>query len=89
MSFRPVSGRGKVSTFTIVRYPAAPEFALPYVLVMVELDEQVGLRMIARYDPTDFDRNGTPSIGMPIELGVEDGPLGRAPVARPTSGVPQ
>jgi uncharacterized OB-fold protein len=48
--FEPVSGRGVVRSWTVVRQSFLPGFAddVPYVLVDVELDEQADLRMIGR-----------------------------------------
>jgi hypothetical protein len=49
-AFEPVSGRGTVRSWTIVRQSALPGFAAetPFVLVDVELAEQADLRMIGR-----------------------------------------
>ncbi len=45
-----MSGRGTVYSFTVVRRAFHPGFAadLPYVLALVELPEQSGLRVISR-----------------------------------------
>jgi len=45
-----LSGRGTVYSFTIVRRAFHPGFAddLPYVLALVSLPEQAGLRMVSR-----------------------------------------
>jgi uncharacterized OB-fold protein len=45
---RVVSGRGTVYTFAIVRQAFDPAFAgdVPYVVALVELDEQPGLRLL-------------------------------------------
>lgn len=49
-SFEPVSGRGVVRSWTVVRQSFLPGFAsdVPFVLVDVELAEQPELRMIGR-----------------------------------------
>ena len=49
-SFEPVSGRGAIRSWTILRQSFLPGFDddLPFVLVDVELDEQSDLRMIGR-----------------------------------------
>jgi uncharacterized OB-fold protein len=49
-SFRPLSGRGAVRSWTVMHQSSVPGFddALPFVLVDVELDDQADLRMIAR-----------------------------------------
>jgi uncharacterized OB-fold protein len=48
--FEPVSGRGVVRSWTIMRQSALPGFDadLPFVLVDVELAEQPELRLIGR-----------------------------------------
>jgi len=48
--FEPVSGHGTVRSWTVIRQSFVPGFEhdVPFVLVDVELDEQVGLRMIGR-----------------------------------------
>jgi uncharacterized OB-fold protein len=40
-----VSGRGQVVTFTINHQPWNPTVQVPYVIALVELDEQKGLRL--------------------------------------------
>jgi len=49
-SFAPVSGRGAIYSFIVVRHPAVPGYldGLPYVVAIVELDEQAGLRLPTR-----------------------------------------
>ncbi|HTZ14157.1 MAG TPA: OB-fold domain-containing protein [Mycobacterium sp.] len=49
-TFAPVSGRGIIRSWTVVRQAFLPGFDadVPFVLVDVELDEQPGLRMIGR-----------------------------------------
>jgi uncharacterized OB-fold protein len=49
-AFEPVSGRGAVRAWTVVRQSFLPGFDgdLPFVLVDVELDEQAELRLIGR-----------------------------------------
>ncbi len=44
-----LSGRGKISTWTVVTHPVHPAAIdrVPYVVVEVELDEQTGLRMLS------------------------------------------
>lgn len=54
-SFEPVSGRGAIYTYTVVRHPAVPGYLdnLPYVIAIVELDEQVGLKLPTRLIDVD------------------------------------
>jgi uncharacterized protein len=69
LHYDTVSGKGTVFTFTINRHPYNPEIPLPYVIALVELDEQVGLRLITNVvncDPEDV------VIGMPVRVTFED-----------------
>jgi uncharacterized protein len=58
-AFEPVSGTGRVFSYIVVRHPAVTGFEdeLPMVVAMVELDEQVGLRLSARImaEPDDVE----------------------------------
>ena len=40
-----MSGRGQVVTFTINHQPWNPTVQVPYVIALIELDEQKGLRL--------------------------------------------
>lgn len=40
-----VSGKGTIATFTVNHQPWRPGMAVPYVVAIVELDEQPGLRV--------------------------------------------
>jgi uncharacterized OB-fold protein len=42
---QPASGRGVVATFTINVQPWRPGMTVPYVVAIVELDDQPGLRL--------------------------------------------
>ena len=69
--FTPVSGRGAVRSWTVVRQAFLPGFAadLPFVLVDVELDEQADLRLIGRLlDGPDADLH----VGDTVTVGFED-----------------
>jgi len=48
-TWAPLSGRGKVTTWTVITHPVHPAAVarVPYVVVEVELEEQVGLRMLS------------------------------------------
>lgn len=46
--FTPVSGRGVVRSWTVVRQSFLPGFEVPFTLVDVELVEQAELRIIGR-----------------------------------------
>ncbi len=62
----PLSGRGKVMTWTVVTHPVHPAAVkkVPYVVVQIELAEQAGLTMISNLIdvPHDAIRVGLPVI---------------------------
>lgn len=65
----PVSGRATVFTFTVNRHPFHPAVPLPYVIALVELPEQAGLRFMTNIvgcEPDDV------TIGMPVRVQFED-----------------
>jgi uncharacterized protein len=69
--YEPVSGRGRVTTWTVVHQAFLPGFAgdVPYVVAEVELEEQEGLRMVARIveaRPDDL------ALGVPVEVVFHD-----------------
>jgi uncharacterized OB-fold protein len=72
-SFRwdPVSGHGRIRSWTVVRTPFLPGFAalIPYVVATAELDAQPGLQMTARL----LDGPGAPlAVGARVETVFED-----------------
>jgi len=64
--FETVSGRGSVFSYIVVRHPAVPGHLPPYVIALVELDEQAGLRLtgILDLDPSQVQ------IGMPVAADI-------------------
>ena len=79
---RPVSGRGTVFTFTVNRQAFRPDLPVPYVIAIVELEEQSGLRFttnIVGCDP------GAVSIGMPVIVAFEQAGEAWVPVFRPAA----
>jgi uncharacterized OB-fold protein len=68
--FTPVSGRGTVRSWTVVRQAFLPGFdELPFMLVDVELIEQADLRLIGRLlDGVDVDLH----VGDSVVVGFED-----------------
>lgn len=44
---RAVSGRGQVLTYTVNHQAWLPELSAPYVVAVIELDDQPGLRMLS------------------------------------------
>lgn len=68
-AYEPVSGRGKVRTWTVVRHSFLQGFELPFVLIDVELDAQPDLRMVGRL----LDGPDAPlSLGDRVEVSFED-----------------
>ncbi|WP_313104063.1 OB-fold domain-containing protein, partial [Brevundimonas sp.] len=64
----PVSGRGRVLTFTINRQAWTPELADPYVVAIVELEEQEGLRFLTNIVNCPAE---AVAIGMPVSVVFE------------------
>src|ERR1700757_916259 len=66
------SGRGTVYSYVMPHEPRFPFFAYPYIVVLVDLDEGVGLvSNLWHIDPADV------RVGMPVEVYFEtfDGDL--------------
>jgi uncharacterized OB-fold protein len=79
---RAVSGRGRVYTLTINRQPWVPGLEVPFVLAVVELDEQPGLRLVTNIvdcPPEDVE------IGMPVEVTFAERGAVFIPVFRPVA----
>jgi uncharacterized protein len=64
-AFERVSGAGEVYTFIVVRQPSVPGYLddLPYVVAVVELDEQTGLRLPGRLEGVE---PGEVRVGMRV-----------------------
>lgn len=76
-----VSGRGTVFTFTVNEQRYHPDVPPPYVIAIVELDEQRHLRVVANVvdcDPADV------RIGLPVHVAFEDHGEHAVPVFVPT-----
>ena len=69
--YEPVSGRGRVTTWTVVHQAFLPGFAaeVPYTVAEVELEEQQGLRVVARLVGA---RPGDLAIGTMVEVAFDD-----------------
>lgn len=76
---RPVSGRGTVFTYTVNYHPYNPEIPVPYVIAIVELAEQSGLRVAANIVGCEPD---SVECGMPVQVRPEKG-AGGAPLFAP------
>lgn len=80
------SGRGVLYSYSVVERPLHAGFvdALPYVVALVELDDQPGLRMITNLVDVP---GGTPlQCGMPVEVVFEDRGTATLPQFRPAGG---
>jgi hypothetical protein len=76
-----VSGRGTVFTFTVNRHAYNPAVPVPYVIAIVELEEQAGLRFITNIVGCDPE---AVRIGLPVQVDFEPaGEAAWAPVFRP------
>lgn len=81
-TWSPVSGEGRLTTWTVVRDAFLPGFVAktPYAVGEVELNDQKGLYVIARMLDVDVDAL---SIGMPVNVDFVDGGEGtRVPAFR-------
>jgi uncharacterized protein len=65
---RPVSGRGTVFTYTVNFHPYNPDVPTPFVIALVELVEQSGLRLATNIVDCEPD---SVVCGMPVEVRFE------------------
>jgi uncharacterized OB-fold protein len=70
---KPVSGQGSVFTYTVNYHAFNPELETPYVIALVELAEQDGLRVAANIVDCEPD---SVACGMSVEALPEPGPGG-------------
>lgn len=64
-----VSGRASVHTFTVNHQPWIPGFAPPYVVAIVEIEEQPSLRLTTNLVNCEI---ADVEIGMPVQACFED-----------------
>ncbi len=71
LDFAPVSGRGRIYSFTVMHQPniAGFEDEIPYLNILVELEEQAKLFMVCDLPLADRDKV---TIGGPVEVWFED-----------------
>ncbi len=62
---QPVSGRGTLVSFTVNHQPWIPWFEPPYVIALVELHEQPGLRITSNLVGCAIEKV---EIGLPVEI---------------------
>lgn len=77
---RAVSGYGTVFTYTVNHHPFNPDTPTPYVIAIVELSDQSGLRVAANIVDCEPD---SVACGMPVKARPKKG-IGGAPVFAPT-----
>ena len=77
---RPVSGRGTVFTYTVNHQPFNPEVPVPYVIAIVELEEQADLRIASNIVDCEPDSVRT---GLPVEVRFEREDVGDESVYMP------
>jgi len=67
LSPEPVSGRGTIYSFTVIHHVFHPAFAdeVPYIVLLVDLVEQVDLRIISRLVGSGLDEV---RIGREVEV---------------------
>ena len=65
---RPVSGRGTVFTYTVNHQPFNPAVPVPYVIAIVELEEQADLRIASNIVDCEPD---SVYVGLPVEVRFE------------------
>jgi uncharacterized OB-fold protein len=63
-----VSGRGVVVGFTVNHQPWVPGVPVPYVVALVELDEQSNIRLMTNMPRTPIE---TVHVGMPVKVFFE------------------
>jgi uncharacterized OB-fold protein len=66
--YAPVSGKGRVFTYTVNHHPFNPEVPVPYVIAIVELVEQEGLRFTTDIVNCEID---SVAIGLPVRVVFE------------------
>jgi uncharacterized OB-fold protein len=65
---RPVSGRATVFTYTVNHQPFNPAVPVPYVIAIVQLEEQHDLRLATNIVECEPD---AVHVGMPVEVRFE------------------
>jgi uncharacterized OB-fold protein len=69
LSVRAVSGRARVLTYTENHQPWIPGFDPPYLVAIVEIEEQPGLRLMTNLVDCSVD---DVEIGMPVAVRFEE-----------------
>jgi len=79
----PVSGRGTVVGFTVNHQPWFPHVPVPYVIALVELEEQADIRLVTNLPTVPID---AVRIGLPVEVYFEQQQDVHIPLFRPVGG---
>lgn len=79
----PTSGHGTVAAYTINYQRWIPDLEVPYVLAMVELEEQAGLRLMTRLVQV---RQSQVETGLRVQVCFERRDDVWLPLFRPASG---
>ena len=77
---RPVSGRGTVFTYTVNYQPFNPSVPVPYVIAIVQLEEQDDLRIASNIVDCEPD---SVRIGLPVAVRFERQDVGDDAVYMP------
>jgi uncharacterized protein len=77
---QPVSGRGRVFSFTVNWQRWTPQFPPPYVIAVVELEEQDGLRITTNIEGCAHDQV---AIDMPVQVAFDQGEHTWIPIFEP------
>ena len=74
-TFAPIAGTGRLRSFIVVQHGAVPGYldAIPYVVGLVELDDQPGLRLVGRVLDVP---SGEPTCGARVRCEVISLPPG-------------
>ena len=68
ISPQPVSGRGTIAGFTVNHQQWQPDFEVPYVVAVVELEEQSDIRLMTNMPRTPIEQV---HVGMPVKVFFE------------------
>jgi uncharacterized OB-fold protein len=77
---QPVSGRGKVAGYTVNHQPWYPDVPTPYVIALVELEEQANIRLVTNMPTCPIE---AVRIGLPVEVYFEQHEDVYVPLFRP------
>lgn len=67
LDWQPISGLGRIYSYTVVRVSALPEFTPPYIYALVELAE--GVRLATNIIDCPLD---SIEVGMPVRVKMID-----------------